>query len=520
MTVKESYDVAGMPTTWGAPELKDNRAVAQCACRGPPARRGRGALRQEHVPLMLADWQSYNAVYGSTNNPWDLGRTPGGSSGGSAAALAAGLTGIEAGSDIGASIRNPAHYCGVFGHKPTYGIVPPRGQSLPGRVAQPDIAVIGPLARSADDLALGLSAMAGADEIDGLAGSSACPRRGGSSSASTRLPSCSPTPAPRSTRRCRIGSRRSPTSSRRRRRGVSDRARPDIDTGEADRVYIQLLRSATSGRQTDDELAKNLEITRRLAPGDDSYYARMMRGNTLMHRDWLAFDEARHKMRWKWHAFFEEWDLLLCPPAASAAFPHDQQGERYERTIRVNGKDVPTTDQLFWAGYPGEVYLPATVAPDRLHALGIAGGRPDRRPAVRRPHYHRLRPPPRARVSALRPAPGLRLSGPRRAPERTRGSASRVVHPHGALDGDDVLGPLERGGGCVTRVARAADGLEEILEAGRRDHPEHHEVVGAVVVDLVLDVVAEKHAVPGTRSWLTPSTTTRPVARKHTCNSI
>jgi amidase len=155
---------------------------------------------------------------------------------------------------------------------------------------------------------------------------------------------------------------------------VSDRARPDIDTGEADRVYIQLLRSATSGRQTDDELAKNLEIARRLAPGDESYYARMMRGNTLLHRDWLAFDEARHKMRWKWHAFFEEWDLLLCPPAASAAFPHDQQGERYERTIRVNGKDVPTTDQLFWAGYPGEVYLPATVAPIGFTPAGLPVG--------------------------------------------------------------------------------------------------------------------------------------------------
>ena len=94
-----------------------------------------------------------------------------------------------------------------------------------------------------------------------------------------------------------------------------------------------------------------------------------MRGNTLLHRDWLAFDEARHKMRWKWHAFFEEWDLLLCPPAASAAFPHDQQGERHERTIRVNGKDVPTTDQLFWAGYPGDGVPARDGGADRLHAV-------------------------------------------------------------------------------------------------------------------------------------------------------
>jgi Asp-tRNA(Asn)/Glu-tRNA(Gln) amidotransferase A subunit family amidase len=167
MTVKESYDVAGMPTTWGAPELKDNRPSRNALAVDRLLGAGVVLFGKSNVPLMLADWQSYNAVYGSTNNPWDLGRTPGGSSGGSAAALAAGLTGIEAGSDIGASIRNPAHYCGVFGHKPTYGIVPPRGPGAAGRVAQPDIAVIGPLARSADDLALGLSAMAGADEIDG-----------------------------------------------------------------------------------------------------------------------------------------------------------------------------------------------------------------------------------------------------------------------------------------------------------------------------------------------------------------
>jgi amidase len=144
---------------------------------------------------------------------------------------------------------------------------------------------------------------------------------------------------------------------------VSDKARPDIDTREAQRVYIQLLRAATSGRQTDEAFRQNLEIVRGLAPDDESYYARMIRGNTIHHRDWLALNEARHQMRWKWAEFFQEYDLLLCPPAASAAFPHNQQGERWEQTIQVNGHDVPTTDQLFWAGYSGMGYLPSTVAP-------------------------------------------------------------------------------------------------------------------------------------------------------------
>src|SRR3990170_5952439 len=161
MTIKESYDVAGMPTTWGVPELRDNVAPGNALAVDRLLGAGVVLFGKTNVPIYLADWQSYNAIYGTTNNPWDLTRSPGGSSGGSAAALAAGLTGFEAGSDIGSSIRNPAHYCGVFGHKPTYGIVPPRGQSLPGRVATTDISVIGPLGRSADDLALGLAAMAG-----------------------------------------------------------------------------------------------------------------------------------------------------------------------------------------------------------------------------------------------------------------------------------------------------------------------------------------------------------------------
>ena len=114
-----------------------------------------------NLPVALADWQTFNPVYGTTNNPWDVTRTPGGSSGGSAAALAAGLTALELGSDIGASIRNPAHYCGVYGHKPTWGVVPQQGQQLPGMecVDTIDIGAAGPMARSAHDLTLALDVL-------------------------------------------------------------------------------------------------------------------------------------------------------------------------------------------------------------------------------------------------------------------------------------------------------------------------------------------------------------------------
>ena len=374
MTIKESFDVTGLPTTWGLPELRENIAPRNALAVDRLLAAGVTLFGKTNVPLLLGDWQSYNAVYGTTNNPWDVTRSPGGSSGGSAAALAAGLTGIEAGSDIGASIRNPAHYCGVYGHKPTYGICSPRGHALPGRVAVADISVIGPLARSADDLALGLAAMAGPDEVDGDGWRLALP-------------------APKKTepRQFKVAMMLNDPNSEvdqavqdrlqalieflgRKKVKVTDRARPDNDTTRAQRVYIQLLRAATSGRQSDETFRKNQEIARTLDPGDESYFAAMTRANTMSHRDWLGFNEERHRMRLKWAAFFAEYDLLLCPAAASAAVPHDQEGERHQRTIAVNGKRVPVTDQLFWAGYSCAFNLPSTVAPIGLTTSGLPVG--------------------------------------------------------------------------------------------------------------------------------------------------
>ncbi|QQS11880.1 MAG: amidase [Rhodospirillales bacterium] len=374
MTIKESYDVAGMPTTWGDPALRDNIAKRDALSVTRLKAAGVTLFGKTNVPLMLADWQSYNAIYGTTNNPWDLARSPGGSSGGSAAALAAGLTGIEAGSDIGASIRNPAHYCGVYGHKPTWGVVSPRGHALPGRVAQGDISVIGPLARGADDLEIALDAMAGPDDVDGAGWV-------------LRLPK----PAKRTLREFRVAIMYDDPNSAvdsevktllhrlaaflgRAKVKLSDKARPDIDTSELHALYVKLLRSATSGRQSDAAFVAAQEQARRLAPGDESYYARMTRANVLSHRDWLAANERRHQLRLEFAEFFRDYDLLLCPVAASAAFPHDQAGERHDRTIEVDGRRVPTTDQLFWAGLNGVVSLPGTVAPIGLTPSGLPVG--------------------------------------------------------------------------------------------------------------------------------------------------
>ncbi|HEV8142335.1 MAG TPA: amidase [Methylomirabilota bacterium] len=374
MTIKESYDVAGLPTTWGVPAYKDRIATKNALVVDRLLDAGTVLFGKTNVPLYLADWQSFNAIYGTTNNPWDVTRAPGGSSGGSAAALAAGLTGLEAGSDIGSSIRNPAHFCGVYGHKPTWGIVPRDGQALPWQQAPVDIDVVGPLARSSDDLALALSVMAGPDAIDaaGWQLKLTPPRKKRLRDYKVALMLDAPEIAVDREVQDRLQALGDFLG--RQKAKVDDRTRPAIDTADAFRIYTKLLRAATSDRQTDADFEKNVALTRELAPNDERYYARATRAAVLSHRDWLAANEARHRMRRAWAEFFTTYDLLLCPVASTAAFPHDQQGERYDRTLVVNGQRVPVTDHLFWAGYSGVSYLPSTAAPCGFTPSGLPVG--------------------------------------------------------------------------------------------------------------------------------------------------
>jgi amidase len=374
MTVKESFDLAGSPSTHGNPALKSNIAKANAVAVQRLIDAGAIVFGKTNVPLALADWQSFNAVYGTTNNPWDLARTPGGSSGGSAAALAVGMSALELGSDIGASIRNPAHYCGVLGHKPSWGIVPLRGHSPTGGVAMSDISVAGPLARSAEDLALALALVAGPDELDaaGWRLDMAKPRK-------TRLAdyriallledrNCA-VEAEYVEKLEALGHRLAKAGAQ-----VSFEARPAIDTMKAHRLYIRLLRTVTMSRVAPDVFAQWRDKAVALAPDDDSYKAQVARAAVLLHRDWLAAHEERVKLRWAWRAFFQEWDLLLTPAAAGPAWPHDQKGERIDRVITVNGRPENTNDQLFWAGISGVVHLPSTVTPLGLSGAGLPLG--------------------------------------------------------------------------------------------------------------------------------------------------
>jgi amidase len=370
MTVKESFDVAGMVTSWGAPEFKDYRPARTAVCVERLAAAGANVFGKTNVPYFLGDIQTHNALYGTTSNPWNPARTPGGSSGGSAAALAAGLTALEIGSDIASSIRTPAHYCGVYGHKPTYHLVTPRGQQVPGRQALADLAVVGPMARSAEDLALALRIMAGPDRRDGAVWRVRLPRPRRRRLQDFRIAVLSDTDHAPVDASVREALQHVVDALRRAGASVDERARPDFDTQEADRLFHRLLDSALSARILEEAFRAAQRQVARLEEDDDSA-ASSVRNTVLSHRDWLIANERRHQMRVLWEEFFQDYDVMLTPPAATVAPTHHHQGEPFDRPLTVNGGDMPLRRQFFWCGYPGLAYLPATVAP-----IGMAEGLP------------------------------------------------------------------------------------------------------------------------------------------------
>jgi len=374
MTIKESYDWGGSPSTWGIPANRENYADEDAVAVQRLEAAGAIVFGKTNVPLLLADWQSFNEIYGTTNNPWDTSRTPGGSSGGSAAALAAGLTSLEIGSDIGASIRNPAHYCGVFGHKPTYDIVPLRGHLLPGVFAGADISVGGPLARSADDLSVALDILAGADGVDATGWRLELPAPRKTSLRDFKVGVMLDSPVCAQDDRLTAQLQKTVDALAKAGVTVDMNARPDIDMARLNHVYLLLLRAATGVRIGDDIFAEHVKSAAARDADDWIYRAYIDRGVTLYHREWWGLHNERTAMRARWADYFKEYDLLLCPSAASAAFPHDHEGERPDRMIQVNGKAEPGTDQLFWAGMSGVVFLPSTVAPAGLTEEGLPCG--------------------------------------------------------------------------------------------------------------------------------------------------
>jgi amidase len=286
ITIKESFNVAGLPTTWGIVTAKGSVPQEDAVTVARLKAAGAIVLGKTNVPL-----------YGTTNNPWDLGRTPGGSSGGSAAALAAGFGPLSLGSDIGGSLRVPANFCGVYGHKPTHGIIPRRGHAPPGARAVPreiDLAVVGPMARSASDLALELDILAGPDELrDAVAYRLALPPPRHEALKDFRVLIIDTHPLlPTS---ALVSAALEKLSERLSKAGVTVASESPLlpDFADAARLYMRLLLPVFSASWPLEQYNQVKAAAAALSPDDNSLSAERLRGAVLSHHDWVAADSAR-----------------------------------------------------------------------------------------------------------------------------------------------------------------------------------------------------------------------------------
>jgi len=369
IVVKDTFEIAGVPTTVGIKQLAQNRPTIDSEVVRRLRAAGAIVLGNTNVPLFLNDWQSYNELYGTTNNPWDTARTAGGSSGGSTAALAAGLAFLSPGTDRSGSLRVPAHFCGVYGHKPSHNVVPLRGwvPSPPGAPPQlPEpLAVAGPLARTAGDLMLSMQVLGGPEGTDALAyrWSVPTPRR-------QRLrdyrvgfvlddPAC-PVDAP--VRACLEG-----TVAALAKAGVPLREGwpKGVDPLAQYETYRYLLRSLLGAPPGITE-----EQMRTLADKGVPFAAAYFD----THRRYVEYATRQLVARRAWQTAFEEIDVFLMPSSFVAAFPHDHSEPQDARRLATSSGPRPYLDLMFWNTFANLAGLPSTAAPVGRTAQGLPVG--------------------------------------------------------------------------------------------------------------------------------------------------
>ena len=364
MTIKDAFEVEGIVSTGGNPAWKDNipKRNAEAVQRLVDA--GAIIFGKTNVPFLSSDLQSFNKIYGTTNNPWDLERTPGGSSGGSAAALAAGMTPLELGSDIGGSIRVPAHFCGLYGHKPSYNIIsevghmpPPPGSILTGN----GLSVAGPLARSPEDLEIALDVLVSAQEQDSQAWKVKLPKARTKKIKELKIAVWPDEPYAEADNE--ITNLIKETAEDLKHAGAKvETVDLPISFEEIDKIYSLLLNPlmlAGSPKATFETLAK---LNESLDPNDVSELAKVARGSVLKHADWVLVNAMRQNMRQKWREFFNKFDVILCPTCITPAFKHNHNPV-HERKLTINGKDDEYLRATLWAGPAVSAGLPSTNVP-------------------------------------------------------------------------------------------------------------------------------------------------------------
>jgi amidase len=375
ITIKDTYEVDGVRTTAGTPSLKDHVSPRDAVVVARLKRAGAVILGKTNVPVAAADWQSYNPIFGQSNNPWDLARTPGGSTGGGAAALAAGLSFLEPGSDLGGSIRIPSHFCGLFGHKPTLDLVPMRGHipPPPGIPAGPPstLPVAGPLARSASDLRAAMEVLGGPDEAEARAYRWTLPAARNARLRDYRIgyvldhPRCAVAPEVKEPLAAAVEALR--------KAGVTlEEGWPGgVNVEEQYDTYLFFLMALYTPSPRDEQFD---ELRRLAAAQDGSYRARWARALTAPIKEFRAMDGRRRAARGIWRTYFRTHDAFLMPTAFVPAFPHDHSPNQFERLLATPAGPRPYLDMLFWISFASLAGLPATTAPVGLTRGGLPVG--------------------------------------------------------------------------------------------------------------------------------------------------
>ncbi|MFD5096559.1 amidase [Amycolatopsis thailandensis] len=378
VTVKDSYNMVGLPTTWGMPQHRDFVPAEDAVQVSRLKAAGAVVLGKTNVPLGLQDIQTFNEIFGTTNNPWDHDRTPGGSSGGSAAALASGFGALSLGSDLAGSLRTPAHFCGIHAHKPTVGLAATRGMVPPTEQALPtdlDLAVVGPMARTARDLTLLLDVMAGPDPLThGQAHTLALPPARHERLGDFRVLVIEDHPLIPTGSAVRAGVNRVADALTRAGARVERHSPLLPDLTEAATLYMQLLFSGSVARFPVDEYEHLKARAAGLSADDRSIGAAQLRAMVLSHRDWIDVNNRRELHRHGWRRFFAEFDAVVCPITPTPAFPHDHNPNPLERRLDIDGVEYPYFDQLVWAGVATMPGLPATAIPAGRSPEGLPVG--------------------------------------------------------------------------------------------------------------------------------------------------
>ncbi len=375
MSIKDAYSVEGLVSAGGNPAWKDYRPERHAEAVQHLVDEGAIIYGKTNVPFNSADIQTYNEIYGVTNNPWDLERTPGGSSGGSAASLASGMTPLELGSDIGGSIRIPAHFCGLFGHKPSYNIVsevghlpPPPGHTSVGN----GLSVAGPLARSPEDLEIALDILAFPQKQDSIAWSFKLPN-----ARSKKIEDLKIAVWPEEDYAA-VDSETSKLISS----TVEDlrsagakivTAKPPFSFRDSDDVYSKLINPLMMAGSPQGTLKKLDKIAKTLKHDDMSSIAKIARGASLLARDWVVANAKRQFMRQHWRVFFESYDVILCPVCVQPAMKHDHRPFK-ERSLTINGVERDYWDLTLWSGPAVMANLPSTSTPIGLTQSGLPVG--------------------------------------------------------------------------------------------------------------------------------------------------